>query len=435
MTRAATVEVSASVPFSDGLDLVPVSRRPIVLNEATVREVMSAPVPVMREGDDSATPRVSVIVVTYNNLVFTRMCLGTLLGNTDWPNFEVIVIDNASTDGTAEYLRDVARRNAGVRVVINEHNRGFAAANNQGLAMATGDVLVLLNNDTMVPPGWLGRLVGHLEDASIGCVGAVTNRIGNEAEIEADYRTYGEMLRFAVRQVEAHRGERFEIRTPCMFCLAMRRDAYERVGPIDERYEVGMLEDDDYAMRMREAGYGVVCAEDVFVHHFGQASFGALFASGKYGELIEANRRRFEEKWGLAWRPYERRDKAGYEEMAGRIGRAAESVVPAGCVVAVVSKGDEGLLELGEGRVGWHFPRRADGAYSGCYPADGAEAVAHLEAWRSAGAEFWLLPATAMWWLERYAPLREHLRGRYRVALEEPGVCTIFDLRTLGPSE
>jgi hypothetical protein len=121
--------------------------------------------------------------------------------------------------------------------------------------------------------------------------------------------------------------------------------------------------------------------------------------------------------------------------MTESIGRAAESVVPVGSVVAVVSKGDGGLVELGEGRVGWHFPRRADGAYSGCYPADGSEAVAHLEAVRTAGAAFLLLPTTAMWWLERYEPFREHLRGRYRVAFDEPGVCTIFDLRTLRPTE
>ena len=435
MMRAAAVEMVGPMAFSEGMDLVPVSRRPIVLGEGTVREVIAAAVPVRQWRDDPSVARVSVVVVTYNNLVFTRMCLGTVLGNTDWGNFEVIVIDNASTDGTAEYLREVASRNAWVRVVINRENRGFAAANNQGLGLATGDVLVLLNNDTMVPPGWLGGLVGHLEDSAVGCVGAVTNRIGNEAEVEAEYRTYGEMLRFAAGRAEAHRGERFEIRTPCMFCLAMRRDVYERVGPIDERYEVGMLEDDDYAMRVRAAGLGVVCAEDVFVHHFGQASFGELFASGKYGELIERNRRRFEEKWGVAWRPYERRGKARYEEMVEGIRRAAESVVPPGLVVAVVSKGDEGLLELGDGRVGWHFPRCADGTYSGCYPADGPEAVAHLEALRSAAAAFLLLPATATWWLERYAAFGQHLRGRYRVVLDQPGVCTIFDLRTLRPCE
>ena len=67
-----------------------------------------------------------------------------------------------------------------------------------------------------------------------------------------------------------------------MFCLAMRRDAFERIGPLDQRFEIGMLEDDDYSLRAREAGYRVVCAEDTLVHHFGETSFGKLVAAGDY---------------------------------------------------------------------------------------------------------------------------------------------------------
>jgi GT2 family glycosyltransferase len=92
-----------------------------------------------------------------------------------------------------------------------------------------------------------------------------------------------------------------------MFCLAMRRDVYERVGPLDERFEVGMFEDDDYALRARHAGYRVVCAEDAFVHHFGEVSFNKLKPSGEYEQLFAANRRRFEEKWGTPWEPHRAR--------------------------------------------------------------------------------------------------------------------------------
>ena len=88
-----------------------------------------------------------------------------------------------------------------------------------------------------------------------------------------------------------------------MFCVAMRRDLWERVGPLDEQFEFGMFEDEDYAMRVQAAGYRVDCAEDSFVHHFGQASLGKLAATDEYGPLFHANRKRWEEKWGRPWEP------------------------------------------------------------------------------------------------------------------------------------
>src|SRR5262249_46736689 len=138
---------------------------------------------------------------------------------------------------------------------LNDRNLGFAAANNQGLAIATGTNLVLLNNDTIVPPGWLDRLIRHLDDPAVGLVGPVTNRTGNEAQIETSYRTFGEFLQLAADRARSHAGDRSDIPMLTMFCLALRREAFERLGPLDERYEVGMFEDDDFSLRARAAGF------------------------------------------------------------------------------------------------------------------------------------------------------------------------------------
>src|SRR5262249_28067577 len=154
----------------------------------------------------------SIVVVTHNQLAFTRLCLESLLANTDGPDYEVIVVDNASTDGTADYLRGLAERRPAVRVVPNDANRGFAAATNQGLAMAAGGVLVLLNNDTVVSRGWLAGLVRHLSDRDVGMVGPVTNRTGNEAQVETTYCTYGGFEGFAAGRASDQRGETFNIR-------------------------------------------------------------------------------------------------------------------------------------------------------------------------------------------------------------------------------
>jgi GT2 family glycosyltransferase len=395
------------------LDLRLLGRRPARLPEATVRGVMGAPIPVAPEMPPGLIAA-SVVVVTFNNLAFTRMCLASLLANTGGPAHEVIVVDNGSRDGTPDYLRAVASVNPRVRLILNSGNRGFAPANNQALAQAQGDVLVLLNNDTIVPPGWLEGLIRYLDDSGVGAVGPVTNRIGNEAEIETSYTTYGGLLDFARHRRENRR--QFDIPTPCMFCLAMRRDVYERVGPLDERFEIGLLEDDDYALRVRAAGYRLVCAEDVFVHHFGEASFGSLVPTGEFGRLLEANRRRFEEKWGRPWQPYARRPAPRYEDVKRRIRRVVSETTPRAATILVVSKGDEDLLDLlrADGRCAWHFPQTADGSYAGFYPADSGAAITHLEELKNRGADYLLIPPPALWWLDHYPQFKEWLDVHYR---------------------
>jgi hypothetical protein len=210
----------------------------------------------------------------------------------------------------------------------------------------------------------------------------------------------------------AHMGNVFDIRMLAMFCMAMRRDVFERVGPIDERYEVGMLEDDDYAMRVRKAGYRVVCAEDVFVHHFSQASFGDLIPTGHYSDLLKVNRERWERKWGIRWEPYQQRTSSEYQQLIQQIREEVQAVVPTGATVAVVSKGDPELLELAERR-GWHFPQSPDGEYAGYYPADSADAIARLEELQARGADYLLLPRTAFWWLDHYTEFSRHLTEHY----------------------
>ena len=401
--------------FPADLVLTPVSRWPTTLPDASVRLVMDTPVterlPHLRS---HRRPRVSIVTVTHDGLVFTRLCLETLLAAETSIDFEVVVVDNASTDGTSEYLSELSALDDRVRVELSPDNAGFAAATNRGVERSRGDIIVFLNNDTMLVDQWLDRLVDRLNDERIGLVGAVTNRAGNEAEIDVPYRTYGELVRFARDHAGGGSGGAFDIRTATMFCAGLRRTVWDLVGPLDVRFQTGLFEDDDFSMRVRRAGLRVACAEDVFVHHFGQASIGRLAATGDYGALFHANRRRWEAKWGTRWRPYVKRRRPDYDALVTRVRSLVDDLIPPGATVLVLSKGDDELLRF-TGRRGWHFPQAEDGSYAGHYPADSAACIAELERLRQRGADFLVIPETALWWLEHYAGFAAHLEQRYAV--------------------
>ncbi len=261
--------------------------------------------------DAIVEPRVSVVVLAYNNLAYTEACLFSIEAYSDYSALEVIVVDNASTDGSREWFAQWEREGSAAghvrRVILNDSNAGFSGGNNVGLAAATGEVLVILNNDTYVTPGWVRTLCAHLHaDPTLGLIGPVTNNIGNEAKIDIAYADMEGMIAAAGAYTRAHPGGETTLDTAAFFCVAMPRKIYEMVGGLDEAFGVGFFEDDDYCRRVSAAGYRVACAEDVFVHHHLSASFDALGAAGK-GELFARNKAIYEAKWGM-WRPH------GYRE-------------------------------------------------------------------------------------------------------------------------
>lgn len=250
----------------------------------------------------AAPPLASLLIPTYNGLHLTRLCLASLQRAAGALPFEIIIVDNASADGTPSYLREVeASGLLPLRVVYNDENRGFAAATNQAAALARGSVLVFLNNDTVVRPGWLEGLCGHLQrEPLIGLLGPVTNSCGNQAQLGNRYADLDQMERFAAEYTAAHAGQVEDLAMLVLFCAAMPAALFRELGGLDERYRVGMFEDDDLAEAVRRRGRRVVLARDVFVHHYGSAAFSRL-PYHRYLHIWWHNRRRFEEKWGARW--------------------------------------------------------------------------------------------------------------------------------------
>lgn len=252
--------------------------------------------------------RVSVIVVTYNNLELTRACLASIDEQSQYTNLEIIVVDNASQDGSKEFLTGWASAGDNRRLILNEINRGFSAANNQGLNEATGTYLVLLNNDTYVTPGWIRSLINHLKrDTTIGLIGPVTNNIGNEAKIDIEYVDMDDMLTKSAAHTRRHAGQLYPLRTAAFFCVMMKRTVFEHVGHLDESFGRGWFEDDDYCRRVELAGWRITCADDVFIHHQLSASFN-LMPSQDRQALFQENQRIYEAKWGM-WIPHSYRPK------------------------------------------------------------------------------------------------------------------------------
>lgn len=232
-------------------------------------------------------PPVTVAILAWNAWEATRACLDSLrptLGVRD----QVVVVDNGSRDATAAGLK----RYPWVQVVTNPVNRGFAGGCNDAAAAARHDIIVFLNNDTLLAPRWADPLVAALEDPAVGAAGPRSNFVSGPQVVEGtSYSDTSGMRRFARDWAQAHRGSMSDTSRLVGFCLAVRRSAFERVGGFDEGYGIGGYEDDDLCQRLTKAGYRLVIAHQSFVHHDGHKTFDANGLDW-YAEQ-EGNRQRF----------------------------------------------------------------------------------------------------------------------------------------------
>ena len=240
----------------------------------------------------AARKTTSIVVLAWNELDYTRECVKSVLAHTPAP-YELILVDNGSADATLEFFRSVE----GAKVVANGKNLGFAGGNNRGMLASTGEYVLILNNDTLVTDGWLDGLLHAAEDdPAVGMVGPMSNYVsGPQLVGDPTYGDYPQFQAYARDFHERHRGRRWDVNRLVGFCMLMKRDVIARVGLLDERFGLGNFEDDDYCLRAREAGFRLVIAGDVFIHHFGSRTFvgqGVDFAAAmRHGQQV------FEQKW------------------------------------------------------------------------------------------------------------------------------------------
>jgi len=371
-------------------------------------------------GDELA----SIIILCCNQVEYTRQCLESVLRHTR-PPYELVLVDNGSTDGTAEYLAEIGRRLGGpglvgaserrqsiardvspwradgargasperatvpgcepdsaalpglkhndaavvpgahaawlstaappglrtadasappglrtadasaplglgtavagspgvgarVHIIRNETNAGFPAGCNQGLQRARGRYVVFLNNDTIVTEGWLEGLIrwSLFEWPKVGMVGPVTNFSSQPQQIGVDYQELSGLPGFAVRQRNKFANQAQRVERLTGFCLLVRREVLDKVGGFDERFGLGFFDDDDLCVRARQAGFELLLAQDVFVHHFGNRTFQGLGVNCR--EQLTGNFEQFKAKWGEAqaagYRLIEKASRRGAED-------------------------------------------------------------------------------------------------------------------------
>jgi glycosyltransferase involved in cell wall biosynthesis len=183
---------------------------------------------------------ISSVIVTQNQLDYTRHCVESVRAHTQVP-YELIFVDNSSTDGTVEYLRSLP----GATVIVIGTNRGFPAAANQGIGAAKGRQILLLNNDCVVPRDWLQRMLAVLaREPRVGLVGPCSNSVSGPQRIPVDYEGLESLNRFARESAGRHRGAVEETDRLVGFCLLIRREVVDEIGLLDKRFGVGCFEDD-----------------------------------------------------------------------------------------------------------------------------------------------------------------------------------------------
>jgi len=216
---------------------------------------------------------VAIIIPVHNAWHYTQACLESIRANTR-PPYRVIVVDNGSTDETAERLRGLTAAGWPLEVISDEENLGYTLAANQGLIAADSDRVVLLNNDTVVLPGWLEGLLAVLGlDERIGIVGPKVISPEHDRIMATGGLIFARSgCYLPIGRGAARHDPRFCTPEDRQYiegsCMLITRQVIDAIGHLDEAYAPGYFEDADYCFRAREAGFRTVYSPFAEIVHY-----------------------------------------------------------------------------------------------------------------------------------------------------------------------
>jgi N-acetylglucosaminyl-diphospho-decaprenol L-rhamnosyltransferase len=226
---------------------------------------------------------VTIVIPVFNQLEFTRQCLDSLSA-CGYDDSMIVVVNNASTDGTVEFLATRPK----LRVIQNTENRACAAAWNQGFHASKTKWTVFLNNDTVVPSGWLESLVDFAGKSGV----SIASPGMGEGKLDYDLAGYARGFVTEMKGVQ-RRG------TANGACFMVARKVFETIGGFDENFRKGGNEDDDFFWRARDAGFRLAMSGCSYIHHFSRMTRKAtgVLAGSDREETVAY----FRKKWRLNW--------------------------------------------------------------------------------------------------------------------------------------
>lgn len=247
---------------------------------------------------------VSIVILTHNNFAYTRACLDRIEETTD--NYEIVVVDNASSDETPFYLMRLESQKKHLRVFLGQKNLGFAGGCNRGVAMAKHGTICLLNNDTLPFPGWLDAM-REVFEKGVGAVGSklvlpdfTLQHCGIDFQYGEDpvvhYWPYHPFIGYPEEIVEAN--ELKEVPAVTGASLLTTKTLWDRVGGMDEGYVVANFEDVDFNLKLRDAKLKVLYQpESRLIHFWGKTVNLKTTGSDSPALYFEQNYERLMTKW------------------------------------------------------------------------------------------------------------------------------------------
>ncbi|MFA7573736.1 MAG: glycosyltransferase, partial [Lutispora sp.] len=246
---------------------------------------------------DRDYPKTSIIIETCNNLEHIKICIENVIKYTQKDTYEIIIIDNNSTDGTVEWLK----QQPNIKLILNDEILGFSKAYNQGIKAAKGgNDILLLNCNAIVTPNWLRNLKTCLySEENIGATGLVSNSSSYYQTIQVNYTNLVEMIAFA-EKTNISDSSKWEQRVKLEgHCILIKRTVFNKISLLDERYDTEDCGFADLSFSIQDAGYKLMLCNDVFIHYLDTKNIYYKYNSQLLSNLTKKDLERFKGKWGF----------------------------------------------------------------------------------------------------------------------------------------